>query len=75
MFNVYISSCPVATVGTDQPSYTVNEFDGSLWFNVSIIAGQKAPGEQCEIQVGVVDDTATSKEMILLHVPVVYHAC
>ena len=70
-----VSPLPVATVGTDQPSYTVDEFEEDLYFNVSIIAGQKAPGRQCEIQVGVVDDTATGKEMILLHVPVVYHAC
>ena len=69
-----LSSCPVATVGTDQPSYTVNEFE-DLYFSVSIIAGQKAPGQQCEIQVGVVDDTATGEEMILLYVPVVFHAC
>ena len=69
------SSCPVATVGTDQPSYTVPEDAGSLWFDVLITDGQKAPGQQCEIQVGVVDDTATGKEMILLHVPVVFHAC
>ena len=75
MVHVCISSCPVATVGTNQPSYTVPEDAGSLWFDVLITDGQKAPGQQCVIQVGVMDHSATGKEMILLHVPVVFHAC
>ena len=67
MVYVCTSSCPVATVGTDQPSYTVNEFE-DLWFSVSIIDGQTVPGQQCEIQVGEMDHTATGEEMIPLHV-------
>ena len=47
---------------------------GSLWFDVLITDGQKAPGQQCEIQVGVMEHSATGEEMVPLHVPVGFHA-
>ncbi len=50
----------VAQIGTDMSSYTVNEFNQDLWFEVTIVNPpiQKAPGQSCNIPVSTVDATA-----------------
>ena len=50
-------SSTVATVATDQPSYSVTEFeDEQLTFNVEL-TGQKGPGRSCVVTVSTLDDS------------------
>ena len=52
----------VATVGFDQTSYSVTEFeDSQLNFNVQILSGQKGPGRSCVVTVSTLPDSATCK--------------
>ncbi len=54
----------VAQIGTDMSSYTVNEFNQDLWFEVTILNSvQKAPGQSCDIQVSTVDATAVGEKL------------
>ena len=48
---------PVAEIDTDQSNYTVYEDDGQLEVWISIINGQKAPGQECQIIVATANDT------------------
>ena len=52
---------PVVEVGTDQLSYTVPEDVGELEVWINITSGQKAPGQECEIEVETTDGTAEGK--------------
>ncbi len=62
IFNFHSS---VAQIGTDMTSYTVNEFNQDLWFEVTIVNPpiQKAPGQSCDIQVSTVDATAIGEQL------------
>ena len=51
----------VAEVGTDQLSYEILEDVGELEVWINITSGQKAPGQECEIEVETADGTAEGK--------------
>jgi len=52
----------VVTVGFDQSSYSVTEFqDSQLDFNVQILSGQKGPGRSCVVTISTLPDSATCK--------------
>ena len=55
----------VVTVGFDQSSYSVTEFqDSQLDFNVQILSGQKGPGRSCVVTISTLPDSATCKYLI-----------
>ena len=58
----------VANVGTDQTSYTVFEDVGQLEVQISITSGQKAPGQECEIQVTTTDGSAVGELEITIQI-------
>ena len=49
---------PVVEISTDQTSYTVAEDVGQLEVWINITSGQKAPGQECHIEVEIVDGSA-----------------
>ena len=51
----------VVNVGTDQTSYTVSEDVGQLGVRIAITSGQKAPGQECQIEVETTDSSAISE--------------
>ena len=61
---MHILCSPVAEVGTNQTSYTIPENVGSFVFYVEIINGQKAPGQECEIEVVTTDGNAVGELMV-----------
>ena len=56
----------VADVGTDQTSYTVPEDVGQLEVLINITSGQKAPGQECLIEVVTTDGSAVGELMVTL---------
>ena len=55
----------VVTVGFDQSSYSVTEFqDSQLDCNVQILSGQKGPGRSCVVTISTLPDSATCKYLI-----------
>ena len=54
----------VVEVGTDQTSYTVPEDVGQLEVWINITSGQKAPGQECEIEVVTTDGSAVGELIV-----------
>ena len=52
---------PVAEVGTDQLYYIVPEDVGQLEVWINITSGQKAPGQECVIEVATTDGSAVGE--------------
>ena len=57
----------VADVGTDQTSYTVHEDIGQLEVWIGITCGQKAPCQECDIEVVTTNGSAMGKFEINLY--------
>ena len=55
---------PVAEIGTDHSSYTVLEDVGQLEIWINITSGNKAPGQECEIEIISTDGSALGVLMV-----------
>ena len=57
----HIVNFPVVEISINQTSYTVSEDVGQLGVWISITSGEKAPGQECEIEVTTDDGSAQGK--------------
>ena len=63
-FDAFCMCSTVAEVGTDQTSYTVPEDVGQLEVWINITSGQKAPGQECEIEVVTTNGSAVGELIV-----------
>ena len=54
---------PVVNIGTNQSRYDVSEDVGQVNIVIMITSGQKAPGQECQINVTTTDVTATGESI------------
>ena len=63
--SLYYVGSPVVEVGADQIGYTVPEDVGQLDVMINITSGQKAPGQECLIEVATMSGSAEGNLCLL----------